>query len=554
MKSTAEPSSFEDAENDKLAWKTAPETNEETPLVSPKGKASNALLDGEDFLVNLEEQFGYQLLVLLFANQHLLKGFVNGLKMQATPYLYRAYHVPAPQAQVYSGIVGLPWAMKPILGLVSDILPIMGYHKAPYMLIVSVFSGMAFFCIGLFPSISITVLVVCLLFTTLQISTCDLLSEARYSVCLRDCPSHGPSLVTFVWVGINIGAFAATMLSGVFLDSIGPRQTFLCAAVPAIAALIPVALGYLEEKKTTPAEIAEIRARYFEQREACALCFLMLVGTLAIMIVGLIQHDSHVNCAVSLIVGVMMLASFSVTLTPTIAKVNAFSILYTALGVSSSGAAFYFYTDTPEQYPEGPHFSSFFYNSILGTAGTVFALVGLAIYNKYLSSASYRTMIVGTSLVMSLFSVLDVMMFARLNRKLGIPDHMLVMGLSVFESMIAQWQWMPQVILMSQLCPKGMEATMFALLAGCHNLGMTISVNTGALLLEVLGCRPQGAVGESSQFEHLWIAAAVGSFLPLVAAVTLQHLLPDCKQTEKIDSVQDPTKGSLFRRWTGRDD
>ena len=34
---------------------------------------------------------------------------------------------------------------------------------------------------------------------------------------------------------------------------------------------------------------------------------------------------------------------------------------------------------------------------------------------------------------------------------------------------------------MSQLCPRGMEATMFALLAGCHNLGATISSNFGAV-------------------------------------------------------------------------
>ncbi len=46
---------------------------------------------------------------------------------------------------------------------------------------------------------------------------------------------------------------------------------------------------------------------------------------------------------------------------------------------------------------------------------------------------------------------------------------------------------MPGVVILSQLCPPGMEATMYALLAGCHNLGNSISANLGAYMLQLLG-------------------------------------------------------------------
>merc|ERR1719258_752512 len=62
---------------------------------------------------------------------------------------------------------------------------------------------------------------------------------------------------------------------------------------------------------------------------------------------------------------------------------------------------------------------------------------------------------------------------------------------------------MPSTVIMSQLCPRGMEATMFALLAGCHNLGATISSNFGAVLLEWLAINPSGAKDESVQFQNL---------------------------------------------------
>merc|ERR1719326_1253045 len=106
-----------------------------------------------------------------------------------------------------------------------------------------------------------------------------------------------------------------------------------------------------------------------------------------------------------------------------------------------------------------------------------------------------------TNIVLSLLSFTDVIMFTRLNVRLGLPDHFFVLGSSVLTSVIAQWMWMPGVVITSQLCPKGMEATMYALLAGCHNLGNTISSNCGAYVLLLLGCSPSGADGESAQFD-----------------------------------------------------
>jgi hypothetical protein len=48
-----------------------------------------------------------------------------------------------------------------------------------------------------------------------------------------------------------------------------------------------------------------------------------------------------------------------------------------------------------------------------------------------------------------------------------------------------------------------------------HNLGNTISGNSGALMLQLLGVAPSGAVNESAQFERLWIASAISTVLPV---------------------------------------
>merc|ERR1719171_1148163 len=159
-----------------------------------------------------------------------------------------------------------------------------------------------------------------------------------------------------------------------------------------------------------------------------------------------------------------------------------------------------------------------------------------------------------TNIVLSLLNMSDVIILSRLNVRWGIPDTVFVLGASVMQTVVSQWMWMPGVVILSQLCPKGMEATMYALLAGCHNLGNTIASNCGALVLELLHCTPSGAPDESAAFEHLWVGSALSTVLPMFTLLLLPWLIPDAKQTDKLldEGDRDATTGSLWRRWTGR--
>merc|ERR1712216_725474 len=140
--------------------------------------------------------------------------------------------------------------------------------------------------------------------------------------------------------------------------------------------------------------------------------------------------------------------------------------------------------------------------------------VGIWIYQRYMTSWRYRELLVTNNLVLSGLYLLDSAMFARVNLAWGVPDHAFIIGTSIMEFVISTWLWMPQVVIYSYMCPKGMEAIMYALLAGCSNLGDAISQNVGAMLLDQLGCSPSGAFGESSQFANLWKASIISTMLP----------------------------------------
>ncbi|CAE7640497.1 unnamed protein product [Symbiodinium sp. CCMP2456] len=277
---------------------------------------------------------------------------------------------------------------------------------------------------------------------------------------------------------------------------------------------------------------------------------LICVVCIGLTVCGLISSSTRVNAIAATIAFFVVGFFFSVLLSPEIARFNLWSLLQTSLSLSTSGAAFYFMTDTEEQYKEGPHFTPLYYNSVIGTVGAVMSLVGVATFQRYFSTYRYRNLLLVTNIAFCLMNALDTVLFKRLNVSMGIPDHAFVLGTSCMQNVLMQWQWMPQVIILSYFCPRGMEATMYALLAGCHNLGNTIASCWGALLLEMLDVNPTGSVGESAQFENLWKASLLASLMPIITVVALFHFIPDVKQGDPVvDPNAEATRGSLWRQY-----
>jgi MFS family permease len=444
--------------------------------------------------------------------------------------------------------------MKPIFGMMSDLFPIWGFKKLPYMLVSSVFGVASMLAIGILPdgSLSVNMLVVCLIMSQIMFSICDLLSEAAYAEKIQDSPKYGPSLVSYVWGGLTLSSLLAVAVSGqVIADS--PKLTFTISAIIGSVVFLPVLSNYLGETKMSPEEVQLERDRILKQREACILAGVMLVANVVMTFFGMTFDSVALNAAVAIFFTIVLLVSFTMLLTPVVAKFNAFQLIQGSLSLSISSASFYFYTDSEAQYPQGPHFSTVFYTSVLGIVGTCMSLLGVWCYQRWMSKWNYRNLLIFTNVFLFVLSMMDVVMFSRLNLQMGIPDHYMVLGATVSESLVAQWQWMPSVVILSYLCPKGLEATMYALLAGSANFGGIVAGDIGALLLQMLECEPNGSTGEAAAFKNLWIAALIASVAPLVVIVFLFWLIPDARQDEKLlsDGV-DASTGSLWQQWFGQ--
>jgi len=505
-----------------------------------------------EFLNRLCDGFGTNLIIMLSVSQHLGKGLIGTFAHFPMQFIFSEYNVPAPRMQVFIGAIMLPWAMKPIVGLLSDAFPIFGYRKMGYILISDFISILAAIPLGFVPLgyLPIEFLVACLFLLRVQMATTDLLTEAQYAEFIKVKPELGPDLMSFVWGGIQVASLLATVVAPALMN-VSLRVPYMLCLIPMILLIFPTWMNYLGEKKMTADDQVKSREKLYDQPEASLLCAFMFVGTVTLSALGIWYENVLANAIASLTLMIIMLILFQITFGGIVAKVNAFFLVQTSMAVSISGASFYFYTDTKEQYPDGPHFSIEFYTGVLGVVGTFCSLIGIMIYQRYLNNWSYRSLLIMANIILSVLSVLDVIFFLRWNIvHLGIPDHFFVLGASVSQSIVAQWMWMPGVVILSQLVDQGKEAMMYALLAGCHNLGHTVASNLGALLLLHLGISPKGIDCEQEEFHHLWIASLLSTLLPLLTCLMIPFFIPNVKQNEKFYvEHEDEAKMPWFRQW-----
>jgi len=508
-----------------------------------------------EMLQGLREAYGWKLLGMLAFSQWMCKGLIWGWCLSTMDFLFRDYGVSGPRMQVYKAIVMLPWAMKPLFGLISDACPIFGYQKAPYIVIVSIAAVCAHASVGFSPAgtLEIRTIVLCLLMGCMQISVVDLLTEAKYAEKIRENPERGPDLMTYVWGGITLGNLCATASVGFLLEHFGAHWIFALVCIPAGIILIPTFLNWLEEPKMTQAEVAKKQAEFLEQKEILFLVGITGGSTLVLMAVGLLQDSVWVNLAFAAVIAVVVIVSFTMLLNPLIGRMNCFFFIQTCCVVDISGASFYFFTDSISQYPEGPHFSKIFFASGLGIFIACLNLVGMCIYNKYMQHWRYHSLFLFANFLVCFVNLAALLVYTRYNLTIGIPDTVFVMSTWGVWAIVHMWMWLPGVVLLSQLCPKGVEATMYALLAGCHNLGLATASYLGAAMLQTLEISPSGALGESSQFNQLWVAALIQAIAPMLTLVALPWMIPNALQTEKLlDSDAKATDNSPWQRLTQR--
>eukprot|EP00668_Euglena_longa_P017346 GGOE01021738.1.p1 GENE.GGOE01021738.1~~GGOE01021738.1.p1 ORF type:complete len:320 (-),score=80.87 GGOE01021738.1:408-1367(-) len=212
-----------------------------------------------------------------------------------------------------------------------------------------------------------------------------------------------------------------------------------------------------------------------------------------------------------------------------------------SINTSSIMDNFYLDPGTPEQaavlgFPvcvDCPHFSRSFYVTVGGVLDALCTVLGSVLFNAFLSGSSYHKAFAVTQVLNMFASSVDIVQFQRWNRSLGVPDHPFMLGKMALQSTCGMLNFMPSMVLFSKLCPKGVESSVFALLAGFTNFGNVVSSYAGSYVLDVLGLGTIG-MGQVDDFSNAWKACLLNACLPMFVLILLPVLIPDANMSDAL--------------------
>lgn len=159
----------------------------------------------------------------------------------------------------------------------------------------------------------------------------------------------------------------------------------------------------------------------------------------------------------------------------------------------------------------------------MSVVGSVVSVFGVLLYRNYLYRWQFRSVFTLCHIFQVGFSVLDLVIVLRLNvTVLGIPDKIFALCADdVMHPLISRIWGVPfQIFTAAALCPPGLEATMFAMLAAVGHIGKDMGKWLGAEILGMVGV-------SKADFSMLWLCIVIRSFLKLLAIGFVWLLIPD---------------------------
>ncbi|XP_054796158.1 probable folate-biopterin transporter 4 isoform X3 [Prosopis cineraria] len=352
-------------------------------------------------------------------------------------------------SQYVSSIAFFPWSIKPLYGIMSDCIPIRGRKRIPYLVIATVLSLVPWLILGSNSASrdSKWHLMIFLTVQNLGSAMADVVVDAMIAEAARyDRALFAGDLQSISWMAMALGGICGSLLGGYVLSNLQIDTIFLLFAVLPTIQLI--SCQFVVEKSVDSKNFQE----YYISRVSTSN------GSTS-------DEDS-----------------------PFIEKFNR-SIERRKKG-KKNGKRLAVRTRKSDIVEKDDSLTLKQCHSIKD-----------AIYD--LCRAFRQPMILRCANIgLSLVNLQQIIVVSRMNTTYGISDKTMVLWGSALADAINQFKFMPFLIISGQLCPPGIEGTLFALFMSINNLGSTLGSFVGAGLASILNI-------DSRSFDNLLLGIII---------------------------------------------
>lgn len=208
-----------------------------------------------------------------------------------------------------------------------------------------------------------------------------------------------------------------------------------------------------------------------------------------------------------------------------------FMVLF-SMGPNSGTAMFYFFT---EKLGFNPQFISY-----MNMISTLFALIGVILYQKYFSDVAHRTILCYGMLLTVSFAMLPILVVTRVNLQMGIPDQIFMLSDKAITAAVSRIGHIPVLIMGAQLCPPGIEGTLYATMMSMLNFGAMLAEHNTAFVMWLMKVKK----GSYANLPYLIAICCMCAILPLLLLNTLLPYGGDLPQDGTAAKVYDAGESS----------
>lgn len=336
-------------------------------------------------------------------------------------YLKETLGFTPSQIAGWMAILIIPWTIKPLYGLISDFLPIMGSRRKSYLLLMNLLAAGGF--VMLLGATSITAIITALLVASFGTAFCDVVTDALMVEKGRET-GKTQQFQGSQWMWMAVASIFSSILGGYLCDWFAPDKALHIAAMITIAAPLVVftAVWFLIKDQRVSVST--------EQFKSTGRSYLQVLKSKKIIFVALF----------------IAFWNFS----------------------PGFGTPFYFYmTDTLK-------FSQSFIGQ-LGAIGSVASVLGALAFTGWLAPKFSTLKLVYMSIVIGFIGTLAYLLIG------GVWSAILV---TFIVGIAAQVAFLTVMGVAAEACPRNAEGFAFAALMSISNLASQGSSNFGAYLYD----------------------------------------------------------------------
>ncbi len=190
---------------------------------------------------------------VLFGAIYFLQGLadpIEGIVSQPVRMLLKSWHERPTAMTAFAALLALPWAIKPVYGLLTDFVPLFGYRRKSYLVCTSLTATLGFLTLSSFLPTqgAFGFLLISLLVSAVSVAFCDVVVDALMVERGQPCGLTG-RLQSVQWAAIYAASIMTGLIGGYLSQHALYRTAFLLCGLGGLTTLLVVLVCVREPRQ-----------------------------------------------------------------------------------------------------------------------------------------------------------------------------------------------------------------------------------------------------------------------------------------------------------------